>query len=79
MNCDLLINKILYFFSRIPIQYSFDRMKPKLKYIATYSRFYDYLDSWTVQTLQMEQTRVLYTNMEAGIQRIPEKCSYLKE
>ena len=30
MNCDLLINKIMYYLSQLPLQLSFEMMKPKL-------------------------------------------------
>lgn len=67
MNNDQLINKILYYLSKLPIQLSFDIMMPKLCDLCEYSRFYDYLDAWPQQTAQMNATRVLYTEMEKGM------------
>ena len=45
-NCDNLINKILYYLSKLPIQLSFNLMKPKMYKLCEYYRFYDYLDAW---------------------------------
>ena len=44
-----------------------DIMMPKLCDLCEYSRFYDYLDAWPQQTAQMNATRVLYTEMEKGM------------
>ena len=46
MNCDSLINKLLHYLSRLPIQYSFRKMQPKLKDLAEFSRFLDYISAW---------------------------------
>ena len=78
MNNDQLINKILYYLSRLPNQFSFSIMRPKLRYLCEYSRFYDYLDSWPQQTAQMKATRVLWTEMNKGMNQIAENCSYLR-
>lgn len=66
-NCDNLINKILFYLSKIPMQLSFNLMKPKMYRLCEYSRFYDYLDAWPQQTEQLKSIRMLYTNMEAGM------------
>ena len=79
MNCDLLINKIMYYLSQLPFQLSFEMMKPKLYQLCEYIRFNDYISSWPQQTGQMETTRVLYTEMQPGPNYIQEKCSYLKK
>ena len=47
-------------------------------HLCEYSRFYDYLDSWPQQTAQMKATRVLWTEMEKGMNQIAENCSYLR-
>ena len=46
LNCDSLINKILHYLSRLPIQYSFQRIQDKLEELVEYSRFADYVNSW---------------------------------
>jgi len=77
MNCQSLINKILYFLSKVPIDYSYKKMKPKLKDLATQSRFFDYISAWPQQNYQMKMTRVLFTDMEEGLNYLSENCSYL--
>ena len=46
MNCDLLINKIMYYLSQLPLQLSFEMMRPKLRDLCEYVRFADYLSAW---------------------------------
>ena len=77
MNNDQLINKILYYMSCLPIQFSFEIMRPKLSSLCEYSRFYDYLDAWPQQTAQMKATRILFTDLEKGMNEIAQNCSYL--
>ena len=45
-NCDLIINKILFYLSQLPIQLTFSMMKPKLYQLCEYTRFNDYLKAW---------------------------------
>ena len=77
MNNDLLINKILYYLSQLPIEYSFHKMQPKLRYVCQHVRFIDYLNSWLTSTSQMKQVRVLYTDMEPGCHLIKQNIAYL--
>ena len=79
LNCDSLINKILHYLSRVPIQYSYQKMQPKLKNLATYSRFIDYISAWPQQNYQMRTTRVLYTDMDSGLNYLGENCSFLNK
>ena len=79
INCDSLINMVLHYLSCIPIQYSFQKMQPKLSDLAEYSRFVDYISSWPQQTDQMKATAVLYTDKEQGIHYESENCSYLSK
>ena len=39
MSCDLLINKIMFYLSQLPIQLSFNQMRPKLYLLCEYVRF----------------------------------------
>ena len=46
-NCESLINRILNYLSKIPIEYSFQRMQEKMHEVAEHSRFVDYVNSWS--------------------------------
>lgn len=78
-NCDLTINKILYYLSQLPIQLSLKMMIPKLYQMCEYKRFNDYISSWPTSTDQMKTIRIMYTDMEPGFNEIALNCSYLKK
>lgn len=48
--CDELINKILYYLSKLPIYISFEHLQPKMKKLCTYVRFLDYMSAWPQAT-----------------------------
>ena len=77
MSCDKTINKILFYFSRLPMQESFFRMMPYLKELVDYKRFEDYLDKWFQQSQQMKEIVVLYTDREPGNHHLFSDLSYL--
>ena len=79
MSCDLLINKIMFYLSQLPVQLTFHFMRPKLHSLCEYMRFVDYLSALPQQTDQMKATRVMYTDMPQGLNEIPKRCSYLKK
>lgn len=68
LSCDHLVNKILYYLSKLPAQYSIQKMQPKMAKLCEYARFYDYLASLPRATDQMAATRVMYTDLPAGKQ-----------
>ena len=78
-NSDLMINKIMYYLSRLPLQLSFSMMKDKLYLVCEYKRFANYIEAWMQQPDQMMNTRVLFTDMDAGKNELPVNCSYLKK
>lgn len=77
ISSDRLINKILFFLSRLPAQFSFFSTMPRFKELVKYSGFINYIDLWFEKTEQMEQTKVIFTNLTKGKHQIQNNCSYL--
>ena len=46
ISCDHLVNKILYYLTNLPRQYSYYALTPKFKDLVGYSRFEGYLNKW---------------------------------
>lgn len=46
INSDEIVNKILYYLSKLPIQLSFTQMQGKLEGLCEKARFIDYIKAW---------------------------------
>ena len=67
MGCDRLINKMLYYLSKVPVQKSFYSLTPRFRELVEYTRFADYMDTFFQMTKQMQETTVLYTAKKSDI------------
>lgn len=64
---DKLLNQILYMLSQLPIEHSFSLINPSLKDLQGYARFKDYLDKWFESHVQLEQVKVIYSDLGQGV------------
>ena len=64
---DRLVNKILYYLSNLPIQYSMFQLTQKFDEMVTFTRFEDYLSKAFESTDQMKNIDVLKTDLDEGM------------
>ena len=76
---DRIVNKILFYMSKIPIQFSIFTLSKKFHDLLTYNRFEDYLQNCFESTDQMTNTSVLKTTVDPGIQLITSNISFLSD
>ena len=67
MSCDRLVNKMLYYLSKVSVQKSFYSLIPRFSELVEYTRFEDYMDTFFQMTKQMQETTVLYTAKESDL------------
>lgn len=60
---DLIINKILFYLSRLPIQFSIFELTERISELIEFSRFKDYVDQLFDMTDQMRDIQVIKTNL----------------
>ena len=74
---DRIVNKILFYMSKIPIQFSIFRLTQKFDELLSYNRFGDYLENCFESTDQMTNISALKTTVDPGIQQITSNISFL--
>ena len=66
LSSDKLINKMLFYLSRLPLQFSFHQMTEDFHKLVPYQRFSDYVERWFNETNQMKNVSVLNTDHSKG-------------